>query len=107
MDTIEISFEWYARALLERFEELKKRGWVGDAEDELFPVFLGFLRDVGSVSGDPDPSVVVDNFCVNAVVISRDDFESYPEDYSNYGETWDDVWDNALIGTENYVMISF
>ena len=107
MDSINISFKWYSNLLLDRFEELKKRGWVGEAEEQLFPYFLGYLRDIGEISGDPDPSVIVDNFCVNAEIISREDFENNPQDYSYYGETWDDIMYEAIIvpETEEYAVM--
>lgn len=106
MEYVQILMDDYIQLLEERFDVCKARGWVGDAERELFPEVLELISDAGI---DPDhsaPSYVVDNYCVNGEFISRDDFEKNPDYYPSY-EDWDDVCDNALVSNDNYACMSF
>lgn len=100
MILINVSFDWYAGLLEDRFEVCKKNGWTGDADESLFPTFLGYLSELQELE-DPDPSVVVDNYVINGEFVYRDEFEADPDLYPEY-DSWDDLWDNALFANEKY-----
>ena len=58
MILINVSFDWYAGLLEDRFEVCKKNGWTGDADESLFPTFLGYLSDKKGMYGIISASVI-------------------------------------------------
>lgn len=106
MKYIQIPVEDYLDMLENRFEVCKQRGWVGEAEESLFPQFLDIIEDAGVDPEYSSPSVVVDNYCVNGEFISREDFEKHPDLYPYY-EDWDDVQDNAFISNDEFACMQF
>ena len=103
---IQISFDYYKELLEDRFEVCEKRGWVGEAARELFPLILDLIEEVGVDPEKSDPSYVIDNYCVNGDFIYREEFEEHPDWYSSYDD-WDEVRDNALVSTDDYACMSF
>lgn len=106
MQFVEILMDDYIQLLEERFEVCEARGWVGDAQRELFPQVLDLISEVGVDPEKSSPSYVVDNYCVNGEFISREDFEENPDWYSSYDD-WDDVRDNALFSNDDYACMQF
>lgn len=103
---IQIPVEDYLEMLEQRFEVCKQRGWVGEAQEELFPQFFGLIGEVGFDPENSSPSIVVNNYCVNGEFISREDFEANPDWYPSYDD-WSDVQDNALVSNDDYACMQF
>lgn len=103
---IQIPVDYYLDLLNDRFGVCEKRGWVGDAQRELWPQVLDLISEVGVAPEHSDPSYVVDNYCVNGEFISREDFEENPDWYPSYSD-WDDVRDNALVSNDDYACMQF
>lgn len=106
MRYIQIPVEDYLEMLEQRFEVCKQRGWVGDAQESLFPQVLDLIEEVGVSPENSSPSYIIDNYCVNGEFISREDFEENPDWYPSYDD-WSDVQDNALVSNEEYACMQF
>ena len=104
----EIPMYIYISLLDDRYNFVRdKFGWGDSATDSLWPALIEYIEELGVPAENADPKYIVDNYCVNGNFISREDFDADPDSYLYYGNTWQDICDNALIYNDEYACMQF